>query len=234
MGTSGVGLTDSKRAAYETIKVEMGMGISKTNEIGSPKLSQKAQKYYDQLKKKYANMEFVLVSEDKKKEVEANIGKFQSSKEMLVLIDTAKIEKMAVDESYRKKYEGIISGAKAQMSQIMTNMGSMASSVKSFGMKFDDGGNASFFAVVDKSLAAQKKRIEKKAIQKENEKKKTTKEEKEKRAQEKDKDSDTVMVTAPSIEELLQKIKDVVYEDMSDHLETEAEKKLGQKVDYIA
>lgn len=34
--------------------------------IGNPRLSEKASKYYDQLKKKYSNMNFILVSEDQK------------------------------------------------------------------------------------------------------------------------------------------------------------------------
>ncbi len=34
--------------------------------IGTPELSDKAKKYYEQLKKKYSNMDFILVSKDKK------------------------------------------------------------------------------------------------------------------------------------------------------------------------
>ena len=56
--------------------------------IGEPKLSDKALKYYEQLKKKYSNMEFVLVSPDKKAEVERNKGMYASNKELLVLIDS--------------------------------------------------------------------------------------------------------------------------------------------------
>ena len=39
--------------------------------IGNPRLSEKASKYYDQLKKKYSNMNFILVSEDQKEYAKA-------------------------------------------------------------------------------------------------------------------------------------------------------------------
>ena len=71
--------------------------------IGDPVLSDKAQKYYEKLKAKYSNMDFILVSPEKKEEAESKKGMYQSSKELLVLIDSDKIEKMAEDEEYRAK-----------------------------------------------------------------------------------------------------------------------------------
>ena len=128
-------------------------GEKKLNEvsgrtIGQPKLSDKALKYYEQLKKRYSNMDFVLVSPEMKAEAERNKGMIPSSKQLLVLIDADKIERMAQDEEYRRKYEGILSGATAKMAQMKSSLGSNASRVRSFGMTFDDHGNASFFAVV--------------------------------------------------------------------------------------
>ena len=149
-------------AAYAETK-KTGKVTGKT--VGEPKLSEKAAKYYEQLKKKYANMDFILVSKDKKAEAEANASKYASSNKTVVLIDEEKIERMAEDEQYRKKYEGIISGAQTQLKQMMQNIGPN-SAVKSYGIKINDGGTASFFAVVDKSLAAQKERIQKKSEQK--------------------------------------------------------------------
>ncbi len=212
------------------------------NTIGSPELSEKAQKYYEQLKKKYSNMDFILVSMDKKEEAKANAGKYAKANRMVVLIDTEKIEKMASDENYRKQYEGIISGAAAQLSQLKTSLGSNAESVKTYGMQVNDNGTASFFAVVDKSLAAQKKRIEKNASKKAEEKKQSEKAAKEKRAEKKraenssktdtgNKTEDTVTVTASSITELIQKINDVLYAEMSDNVQTEKEKQVGQNLD---
>ena len=76
-------------------------GEKKLNEvsgrtIGQPKLSDKALKYYEQLKKRYSNMDFVLVSPEMKAEAERNKGMIPSSKQLLVLIDADKIERMAL------------------------------------------------------------------------------------------------------------------------------------------
>ena len=107
--------------------------------IGDPKLSEKAAKYYEKLKKKYSNMDFILVSEDKKAEAQANAGKYANANRMVVLIDTEKIERMAEDNKYRKQYEAIISGATNQLSQLKSSLGANASSVKTYGMQVKEG-----------------------------------------------------------------------------------------------
>ena len=144
----------------ETVKKTESNKDSKLNEVSGrkieePKLSDKALKYYEQLKKKYSNMDFILVSPDKMAEAERNKGTYTSDKELIVLIDSDKIERMAADENYRKKYEAILSGATAQVEQMKNSLGANASRVSAFGMTFDDHGNASF-AVMDKSRIAER------------------------------------------------------------------------------
>lgn len=203
--------------------------------IGNPELSEKAQKYYEQLKAKYSNMEFILVSPDKKEEAERNKGMHASSKELLVLIDSDKIERMAVDEEYRAKYEAILSGATAQVSQMKQELGTNASQVSSIGMSFDDHGNASFFAVVDKSLAKQRERMEEKRAEAVEERKEAAKEAAEERLEKKKEESqktDCVTVTASSWEELLKKIDAVIFAERADSVMTDSEKQVGQSIDY--
>ncbi len=207
--------------------------------IGNPELSETAQKYYEELKKKYSNMDFVLVSPDKKAEAEQNKGMYASSKELLVLIDSDKIERMATDEAYRAKYEAILSGATAQMTQLKEQLGGNADRVSSIGMSFDDHGNASFFAVVDKSLAKQKERIEEKRETARKERREDQKEAAAKRREESQAKGtdiknphDYVTVTAGSMDELLKKIESVFLEERADTLMTENEKKVGQSFDY--
>lgn len=214
--------------------------------IGEPELSEKAAKYYEKLRAKYSNMDFILVSPEKKAEAESQKGMYQSSKELLVLIDSDKIEKMAEDEAYRNKYEAILSNATSQISQMKAQLATRSSSsVRSIGMSFDDHGNASFFAVVDKSLKAQRERIDvnrqKKAEEKKTDaKKKAASEAKEKQAEavkakkaEETDSSDTVTVTANSLEELLQKIDEVYFVERADSVMTEAEKSVGGFVNYV-
>ena len=100
------------------------------------------------------------------------------------------------------------------------------------------------FAVIDKSLAAQKERIaknaktraeEKKAAEKRQTKESGRKAEtgngKSKKTEEKE---DYVTVTASSVEELLKKINDTIYDSMSDHVKTPQERLLGQHINFSA
>ena len=214
----------------ETTKTDETSGKKKVSgqTIGNPQLSEKASKYYEQLKKKYSNMNFILVSEDQKENAKANAAGYANSNNMVVLIDEDKIERMASDENYRKQYEGIIANA-----------------VKGFGMQVNDNGTASYFAVLEKSSAAQKERIEKKAAEKKEAKKtaekKAEKKKNEERLEKKRKetrdvddtdDTDTVTVTASSIEELLEKIKNQEQLFLSDTVRTPQEKNVGQNVDF--
>ncbi len=203
--------------------------------IGSPELSEKAQKYYEQLKRKYSNMDFILVSEDKKAEAQANAGKYANANRMVVLIDTEKIERMAEDEEYREEYEAIIANASPQLAQLKSSLGANAPAVKTYGMQVGDGGVASFFAVIDKSLAAQKARIEKNAAKKAEEKKELKKAAEEKKSEKRKglkEEADTVTVTASSVEELIQKINSAVTMGMSDYVRTKEETFVGGNFDF--
>ena len=61
-------------------------------------------------------------------------AKYANSNRTLVLIDADKIEKMAEDEDYRKKYEDIIGNANSQLDQMKQSLGSMIGNVKTFGI----------------------------------------------------------------------------------------------------
>lgn len=234
----------------ETTKTDETSGKKKVSgqTIGNPKLSEKASKYYEQLKKKYSNMNFILVSEDQKENAKANAAGYANSNNMVVLIDEDKedkIERMASDENYRKQYEGIIANAASGISQLASSLSATGTSVKGFGMQVNDNGTASYFAVLEKSSAAQKERIEKKAVEKKEAKKtaqkKAEKKKNEERLEKKRKetgdvndtdDAETVTVTASSIEELLEKIKDQEQLFLSDTVKTPQEKNVGQNVDF--
>ncbi len=227
----------SASKAKNTSKVAKPAG---QKEVGKPQLSEKAQKYYNQLRKKFSHMDFILVSSDKKEEVQANASKYAGNSSLVVLIDEDKIEKMAEDEAYREKYEGILRGATTQMNQMKQSLGKNADSVKTIGMSFDEKGTASFFAVVDKSLASQKKRIEKKAEQRAEEKKKAQRKAEQKRAEERRQEGvgkagegsgDTVTVTASSWDELLKKINDTIAMARADSIRSERETWVGQRFD---
>lgn len=226
--------------------------VKGVNTYGNPELSEKAQKYYQSLIKKFGNMNFVLVASDKKEEADCMKASFAVAGKMTVLIDTDKIEKMASDESYRKKIEGVIFNSSSDIAQLKASLGSNQNGVKAFGMSISQTGIPSYFAVIDKSLAQQKERIEKKAAEKKADQKiaakkadekKKIKEANEKKADKVDSDSDgqedtridtsdTVTITASSASELLRKIKDYQMNVRADIVQTDEEKKIGQTLDY--
>ena len=240
--TSAAGTADTSKAK-QTKRTDANYGQT----IGQPELSEKAAKYYEQLKKKYGNYDFILVSRDQKENAKANAAQYANSYKTVVLIDEDKIEQMATDEKFRKQYEGILSGAAAQIQQLKTSLQSSGAQVKGFGMQVNDGGTLSFFAVLKKSSAEQKARIEKKAEQKKTEKKaaekKAAKKEKEERLKDKKSDKvtdskeeagteDTVTISAGSIEELLSKIEIYNFNTRSDSVQTQSEKQIGQNFDF--
>ena len=224
--------------------------------VGQPKLSEKGKKYYDELKNKYGDMDFVLVSRDMKEAAKANAGSFANPNKMVVLIDEDKIEQMANDENFRKQYEGIIEATQKNLPKLKEAFGN-SSNVKGYGMQVGDNGETSFFAIMKKSsdqmAAGQKKRLEKKKAEKKDaekkaekaaEKKKNEERIKEKRsekAEETDKahgrseepdDEDYEIITASSIEELVQKVGDYEFARRSDSVLTPQEQMIGSHVDF--
>ena len=106
-------------------------------------------------------------------------------------------------------------------------------------MQVNDNGASSFFAVMDKSFKDQTNRLEKQRAEKKEEKKaaqkKAEKKEREEQLEEKrlkNKESQDVVLTADSIEELKKKIEDYNYLQMADMVKTDAEKYLGTAIDF--
>jgi hypothetical protein len=228
--------------------------------IGNVKLSDAAKDYYKELKGKFANSNFILVSNDMKSQVQQNASAYGNANGMVILIDEEKLERMATDESYRKKYEGIIKMSETLMQQAKNSLSSTGASVKNFGMSVDSNGNTSFFATLEKASDNQTKLMEKKAKAKKEaklkEKKATEKREKEERlekAKEKSKaqkeemtdrlssdeedipvndDKEYVDINASSIDDLLSKVSDYAISSSLDNVMTASEKAVGQHFDF--
>ena len=243
MNTNTVAQSDYAANAYtENVQQTTKKSAVTNGKTIGDAVERKGSKYYEQLRKKFS-IWILFWSVLTKEEAQANAAQYANANHTVVLIDTDKIEKMAEDEAYRKKYEGIISGAQTQLARIKNGLGSNASHVKGYGIKINDNGTASLFAVIDKSLAAQKERIaknaktraeEKKAAEKKADKKKT--EEKQELKNDRSKrrrKKDYVTVTASSVEELLKKINDTIYDSMSDRVKDTAGTALGSAYQFF-
>ena len=209
----------------ETAKVSNGK-----NSIGNPKLSDTASKYYEELKAKYGDMEFVLVADDQMETAKEQSSNIASDKSMIVLISESELEEMATNEETRTKNEKLIEDAKAQMPDMLEKLTESGTEVKSFGIEIKDG-TVSYFAVLDKASAAQKERIEAKQEEKLAEKKAAAKEDTVK-AKQPSKKEDLITVSAGSIEELIKKLQSTAYEAMADNIQTPQEKMVGQSFDF--
>ncbi len=240
-------ITNNNSAVYEASKTQASKETGNYGKtVGKPKLSEAGAKYYEELKKKYSGMDFVLVSKDMKDFAKANASSYGNANRMVVLIDEEKIEKMATDENYRAKYEGLIAKAQSQMPQLQSIMQSNAG-IKTIGMQVNDNGTASFFAVMSKSSKdmtekLQAKRAEKKKAEKAEQKKEAKKEQMEKlrdksgiKASEygdEEDEEDYVILQADSIEDLMKKIDDYNFGVRADSVMTPYEQSIGQSIDF--
>ena len=233
-----------------------GIGMA----IGDVQLSDKAKDYYAKLKSKFGNMEFIAVSQDMKSQVQANAAAYGNANKQVVLIDDAKLEQMANDESFRKKYEGIIAMSQAQLANAKNSLASSGASVKNFGMSVNSDGSTNFFATLEKSNNDQAKRLEKKQAEKKaakakekkqaekkaNEEKleKSCEEQKAKRAKlEKNSNNDDkvaketdakeyIEMKANSMEDLISQVSKYAYDNSAKSVMTDSEKAVGQQFDF--
>lgn len=248
--------TDEKR---EDIAITKSDGSTETvkktkvsgRTVGSPELTEKAAKYYEELKKKYGNLDFILVSKDQKEYAKANASRYSNPNKMVVLIDEEKIERMAEDEKFRSQYESIISQGANGLTQLKSKLANMGLNVKSCGMNVYDNGATSFFATMDQSFKAQNKtaqeRLARKKAAKKAEEKKAARKAEEKKQQEKleagraekkeireeffeSDEEGEVIFTADSIEDLISQIENADYLIRRD-IRSSYERQVGQRFD---
>ncbi|MBR2045901.1 MAG: hypothetical protein IJ958_07195 [Agathobacter sp.] len=223
----------SLQGNYNKVNNEVANATNTKNTVGNPKLSETASSYYEELKAKHADVEFVLVSNDKKDIAKEYTSNLVSDKSMIVLISEDEVEQMAIDENLRAKNEKLIDDAKAQMPGLLEELKKSGTEVKSFGMEFNDDGTASYFAVIDKSMTAQKERIEAKQEEKRAEKKANAKEAANNKVTTPlGHTKDLVTVSASSMDDLIKKLQDIAYEAKADSVMTEQEKMVGQSFDF--
>lgn len=219
--------------------------------IGDVQLSDKAKEYYSQLKSKFNNLDFILVSKDMKSQVQANASAYGNASKMVVLIDDEKIERMATDESFRKKYEGIIAMAQTKISDAKNSLMNTGANITNFGMNVDENGNISYFATVESTKRNQNKALEKKQAakkaEKAKEKKKAEKKEAEerlekkreaKKAREEDRlekiaeNKEYVEFKADNLDDLIKSITKYTSRNSSGSWNSEEENSIGRFLDF--
>ena len=215
--------------------------------VGEPQLSDKAKDYYESLKEKYNKYDFVLVGKDEVENAKQNAASYATGNKTVVLISEDEVEAMATDENARKKYESILDNASSQISELEKALKGTGANVKGYGIQINSDGTTSMFAVLKDSSSKQKERIEAKAEASRAEKKAQAKQAEKKRLEKSAKGDKTqqaddiklkedggkyTVISANSVEELVTKIGDYTQEMRTNAVQTEAEKSVGQTIDF--
>ena len=203
--------------------------------VGDVKLSDKAKEYYAKLKEKFHGMDFILVSKDMKDQVESHASLYGNSSKPVVLIDDEKIERMANDPEYAKKYESIIESSMLKLEAAKNSITASGAILKNFGMTVGEDGKTSFFAVMEKASEAANKIREKKLAErkeeKAEEKKKAEKEKAEERLKEwAEDDREYIEFHSDSLEDLIDAVSRYAF-DSSENAAI-AKEGIGQTIDF--
>lgn len=181
-------------------------------------LSKNAKKLLEELKKTYKNMDFIVADYETDEEAASYLSR--GTKEFSVLIDPETLEEMAADKDAKAKYTGILEDAVGQLKDMETKLGDKKDEVTHLGISIGKDGQVSYFADLEKAGERQKEFIER-----------TRESKKEERAAEEKKAGERTKKTrveADSVEELLDKIQSV------DWNQVKAEEKAvtGSKFDF--
>lgn len=125
----------------------------------APVLSERAQKLLKELKKTYKNMDFIVADYETDEEAAEYLSRGTS--EYSALLSTDELEKMASDESVKKKNMEILDGAVEKLEEMKTQLGDKGDDVTRIGISIGNDGEVSFFAELEKNSEKQRERIEK-------------------------------------------------------------------------
>lgn len=205
-------------------KTEAAKTGEKVNQ-GEQKLSAKAQKFLEQLKKSYGDYDFVIA--DKGDDIQ---GLMDRSKEFSVVFSSEELERMAEDESFAKEQMQSVEAAVDMSKKINEQFGYESGiSLLSVGVTFDDKGISTMFAELERATADRNKRLEEKAEECAEEKKDAEKADKADKKRQEQPAVKRTTVTAASADELLSKILGIDW----DKIPAETPQK-GDNVSYSA
>lgn len=170
------------------------------NTVGETQLSEKAQALLKKLRETYGDMDFFAADFSKGDNAKDILSK--ADKEFSVILTVDELEKMAFDEKYEKEYMEKVQGARRMSEQVSKEYGAISVSgdaartkVNKIGISINEDGTTTFFAELEKASQQQRERIE------------SAREEK--LAERKNQAGQTMVVQADSIEELIERIKEV-------------------------
>ncbi|MBE5935901.1 MAG: hypothetical protein E7262_08955 [Lachnospiraceae bacterium] len=209
---NSVNKKNNTNKAKETEDIQDILGCGNKIKGSEDKLSQKAKDYLEQLRKNNKDFDFLVA--DKGDDFKGLVG--QSKKEFSVVFTSAELEKMASDEKYAQEKLATIDTVVKMSKKINEQFGfesgwdkenGIGTKLNKLTMAFDDNGNMKLFAELEQVTQKQQERIEnlkeKKAQDNSNDK---VGDMKEKKNDKKDVTVKKTVVEATSEEELISKI----------------------------
>ncbi|MCI8922590.1 MAG: hypothetical protein HFI45_01090 [Lachnospiraceae bacterium] len=196
-------------------KVEAVKKNEEAKSSKQPVLSSRAKQLLKELQKTYGNMEFMVGSYETEEEAKSYLS--GGTKEYSVLIDPEELEKMASDESVKKKYLGMLEDATKKLTDMKAQLGSREDEVVHMGVSIGKDGTMSFFADLEKLSEKQRERIEEKREERREEKASSDK-------------IKRTRVHADSADELLKKIKQVDWSKIKEEKASETVRKFDFSV----
>ena len=172
------------------------------------KLSDAAMDLLKELREKYGNMEISVAkwSTDEEQDYYARGCK----KDYSVLIDPELLEKMAADESVRAEYEAVLDQAGDKSAELKEALGEDADKIKSFSISMDANGKISYAVQLIKDFEERNAKREESAEKSAEEIREERLEERRAKKREDEKER-LERITADSMDELIEKIKNKFY-----------------------
>jgi len=196
--------------------------VKKTSD--ETELSDNAKKLLDELKEKYKDMDIIIDDFEEGKS-------YGGTKEYSLVISREELEKMASDEETKNKDLELIDSSLEKLKEINENLtDEEKESISSLGVSIGTDGQLEFFAELTKLSDEQLKRIEERRAEKKEEAEKEAKKEELEKAEsikekaldaskaeaERAEDQKKARLSAGSVEELLEKIRNYKWDEQID------------------
>lgn len=210
-------IAQKRKEQDKTSKADSSKKTDSAKKSGSSvQLSDRAKALLQELKKTYTNMDFIVADYDSEEEAASYLSR--GTKEYSVLIDSEELERMAADDSVKEQNLAYLDDAVGKLEEMKTQLGDREDEVVHIGITIGKDGEMTFFAELEKAGERQKAFID--SIRE------SKKEAAEKAASDKTdprhshyqdyERSKRTTVYASSVEELLEKIKNVDWDSVKE------------------
>lgn len=205
--------TVNKKNQSQTAK-STSSKTDKTRKTGNNvQLSDKARALLQELKKTYSNMDFMVADYESEEEAASYLGR--GSKEYSVLIDPEELERMASDDNVKEQNLSILDNAVGKLDEMKNQLGDKENEVVRMGVSIGKNGEVSYFAELEKAGERQKEFVDRiRENKKENAREADAKADSKAHGRYDYEHSKRTTLYASTAEELLDKIKNVDWDDI--------------------